>query len=84
MDSILRIYVPSILRAVTQHTEILEIMDSKVTYISWSGSLSSQNWEFMKLEIVRLIIQLTTVTWNVVYFDISRVRSSLTVKTSIC
>ena len=31
----------------------------KITYISWSGSLSSQDWEYMKLEVARLIIQVT-------------------------
>ena len=69
MTSILRICVPSILRVVIQHTEVLTVNIRshswyiRVTYISWSGSLSSQDWESMKLEVVRLIIQVTVVDW---------------------
>ena len=84
MNYILRIYVPSTLHVVTQHTKVLTVKLNLTPdiskYISWSGSLSSQDWESMKLEVMRLIIHVTVVNW-IINLTVVQFNMSYTLKT---
>ena len=66
MNSILRIYVPSTLNVVAQHTEVLIVTLDLTPDISKQPTLHdyvhySLRIEFMQIEVVRFIIHLTVI-----------------------